>query len=282
MSVVCRWLYSLQIKLLYFYQCYYPPKWLKRTRQLQESVENQIQYRKMYGMYDMVNVCQLDELSDHLAAISEAVSEIHKVVALLRSVQDSYSTLVTALLAWGDDELTLVFVKQALLDEEQRREKPSESGGSEVALKSARKFSSKKRKAGNCFNCGQPGHFAQDCFKQKQKQKSIKEHHCAKRAEKQEDTDSDDNELFISTVELKADMQSNHWIIDSGASQHMTFESSILHGYKDFETPEPVGLGDGCTYTVSATGVGKVKVTTQLHSDERVVCWWLMCCTFPS
>ena len=65
-------------------------------------------------------------------------------------MQDSYSTLVTAFLAQGDDELTLVFVKkQSLLDEEQRREKPSDSGGSEVALKSARKFGSKKRKAGS-------------------------------------------------------------------------------------------------------------------------------------
>ena len=144
---------------------------------------------------------QLDELSDHLAAIGEAVSEIHLVAVLLRSVQDSYSTLVTVLLVRGDDELTLVFVKQALLDEKQRREKPSESGGSEVALKSARKFSSKKQKAGNYFNCGQSGHFAQDCFKRKQK--STKEHHRAKRVEEQEDTDSDDNEMFVATVGLK-------------------------------------------------------------------------------
>ena len=233
-------------------------------------MENQIQYRKMYGMYGVVNVRQLDELSDHLAAISETVSEIHKVVVLLHSVQDSYSTLVAALLAQGDDEYTLVFVKQAFLDEEQRREKLSKSGGSEVALKSACKFNSKIQKAGNCFNCGQPGYFAQDCFKQKQKQTSTKEHHRAKRVEKQEDTNSDDNEMFVATVGLKADMQSNHWIIDSGVSQHMTFESSILHGYKDFETQESVGLGDGCT--VSATGVGKVKVITQLHSGERVFC----------
>ena len=47
---------------------------------------------------------QLNELSDHLAAIGEAVSEIHKVaILLLKSVQDSYSTLVTAFLAQGDE-----------------------------------------------------------------------------------------------------------------------------------------------------------------------------------
>ena len=46
----------------------------------------------------------------------------------------------------------------------------------------------------------------------------------------------------------------------------MTFESSILHAYNDFETPEPVGQGDGPM--VSAIGVGKVKVTTQLHNSE--------------
>ena len=65
----------------------------------------------------------MDELSDHLAAIGEVVSDVHKVAVLLQSVQDSYSTLVTTLLARGDNELTLVFVKQALLDEEQRRGK---------------------------------------------------------------------------------------------------------------------------------------------------------------
>ena len=77
--------------------------------------------------------------------------------------------------------------------------------------------------------------------------------------------------MFVATVGLKADTQSNDWIVDSGASRHMTFESTILHDYKDFEAPEPVGLGDG--RTVSAIGVGKVKVITQLHNGRTVVCW---------
>ena len=45
------------------------------------------------------HLCQLDELSDNLVAIGEAVSKIHKVAVLLGIAQDSYSTLVTTLLA---------------------------------------------------------------------------------------------------------------------------------------------------------------------------------------
>ena len=43
-------------------------------------------------------------------------------------------------------EFTLVFATQELLNEQQRREKPSDSAaGSKVALKSTHKFSNKKR-----------------------------------------------------------------------------------------------------------------------------------------
>ena len=51
------------------------------------------------------HLCQLDKLSDNVAAIGKAVSKIHKGAVLLCSMQDSHSTLVTALLAQGDDEL---------------------------------------------------------------------------------------------------------------------------------------------------------------------------------
>ena len=98
-----------------------------------------------------------------------------------------------------------------------------------------------------------------------------KGHHRAKRAEEQEDTDSVGTEMFVATVRLKADVQSNDWIIDSGASRHMTFENGVLHDYKEFETPEPVGLGDG--RTVSAFRVGKVKVITQVHNGKQVIGW---------
>ena len=49
-----------------------------------------------------------------LAAIEEEVNDNHKLNVLLCTVQDTYPSLVTALLAKGDDDLTSVFAKQAL------------------------------------------------------------------------------------------------------------------------------------------------------------------------
>ena len=215
---------------------------------------------------------QLDELADHLAAIGEEVSEIHKVAILLQSVQESYSTLVTALLARGEDELTLVCVKQALLDEEQRRGKANydsipemDSQNSDSALRAGRSFR-KGQKGAICHYCKEPGHFIRNCPKLRNK-------HCAKKVkEAKEDSDSGgDESLFVATLGLKADTQQEDWIIDSGASRHMTFQKDVLSYYRKFETPEPVGLGDG--RTVNALGTGKVKIMSYLYHGKKTVGW---------
>ena len=51
----------------------------------------------------------------------------------------------------------------------------------------------------------------------------------------------------------------------------MTFKKYVLHSYKEFETPEPVGLGDG--RTVTALGTGKVKVISQIQHGKKIVGW---------
>ena len=48
------------------------------------------------------------------------------------------------------------------------------------------------------------------------------------------------------------------WLIDSGASSHMTRKKDLLTDYKDLEKPEKVSLGDSCT--VEAVGIGSVHL----------------------
>jgi len=62
----------------------------------------------------------MKELTDKLAAIGAPISEEDQVVTLLGSLPPSYATLVTALEACVDD-VSLKFVQQALIHEEQKR-----------------------------------------------------------------------------------------------------------------------------------------------------------------
>ena len=233
-----------------------------------------LRMRKDTRMQDHLR--ELDELSDKLAAIGEEVSDNHKLAVLLRSVQDSYPTLVTALLAKGDNDLTLVFAKQALLDEEQRQGKTgTESGGvadskgGDTALK-ARKPFGKRPKSGVCHHCGQQGHFIRSCptlvkDQTRHRGKFAKEH-----KETSEDSDAGGGHMFVASVGLKAEAN-DEWIIDSGASRHMTFQHDTLREYRVLENPEPVQLGDG--RTVNALGTGKVKMISQLIHGRKVTGW---------
>ena len=54
--------------------------------------------------------------------------------------------------------------------------------------------------------------------------------------------------------------------IDSGASSHMTREKDLLTDYREFESPEKVGLGDG--KAVEAVGVGIARVRMMFNGSS--------------
>lgn len=61
---------------------------------------------------------------------------------------------------------------------------------------------------------------------------------------------------------------SQHWILDSGASRHMTSNKKLLTDYRKFDIPETVRLGDG--RTVEAYDSGQVRITVETNHRKQL------------
>ena len=203
------------------------------------------------GMSMEAHLKEMKEITDKLASIGAAISEEDQVVTLLGSLPSSYSTIVTALEARVDD-VSLNFVQQALVHEEQKQKdasKPDSSPDSALYGKGGYR----PRKQPVCWDCQVVGHIRRFCPKNRPADKSHKASAAEQCAEK------DECEYAFPTSGATPNREK--WIIDSGATSHMTFQKHLLHDYREFDTPEKVGLGDG--RVVDAVGTGSVCLTMQ-------------------
>ena len=286
-----------------------------------ETLANKLYLKKSYyraemkeGMPVQQHLKHMKELADQLAAIGAAIPVEDQMVTLLGSLPQSYSTLVTALEAQVDD-LTLQFVQQALINEEQKRTGSSSKvsevsdgscsamlyrthsyAGSSNANKAFRKFSGdyaqpnqpyaapvgelrKGRKPVQCYSCGMFGHIKRNCPnpKQPESRKSVYKgrkmniQHSAENVEHLNVADAGEADEYESrytafAAHLEVTDSSAKWLIDSGASKHMTYQKEILVDYRQFNRPQQVGLGDG--RTVEAVGVGNVLLRMNFKVSE--------------
>ena len=130
-----------------------------------DTLANKLFLKKRYFRTEMKGGTSIEshlkhmkELTDKLAVIGSPISEEDQVVTLLGSLPQSYSTLVTALEARGD-EIKLDFVQQALVHEELKLKGQSsneEMGDSTLIRKFKKTVKPQKLR---CYHCGQAGHF---------------------------------------------------------------------------------------------------------------------------
>ena len=213
----------------------------------------------------------MKKLTDKLAAIKAPIAEEDQVVTLLDSLPSSFSNLVTALEA--RDTVSLSYVQQSLIHEEQqlkgdRSSSMTTRSGQAVA---ADEKQEKSKKA--CYLCGELGHFQRNCPKGHNKRRSWKPKHKAKTAREES---SESEKAFGSTTSQSHN--SGSWIIDSGASSHMTHDKELLVNYEEFKEPQKRSLGDG--QTVKAYGKGDTHFAMAFKmsdSKEIKMCNALLC-----
>ena len=219
----------------------------------------------------------MKEISDKLAALGSAVAEEEQVVALLISLPPSYQTLVTALEAKGDD-LSLEFVQQALVSEEQKRQVSVGEAVTECDQNSALHVNKGAVKffKGRCYTCNKEGHKSYECLEKLVKssrppiRKSFQRLNTVHRAktvrEDNNQTDSESELFFSATGQPEGDLR-QYWIVDSGASRHMTSNRKLLTDYCKFDVPETVKLGDG--RSVEALGSGRVRISVETSRGKK-------------
>ena len=237
-----------------------------------ETLANKLFLKKQYFRMEMKegtsvdeHLKQMKEITDKLASIGSPISEEDQVVTLLGSLPPSYSTLVTALEARADD-IRLDFVQQALIHEEQKQKGPPSDTSSASQQDSALvggQNRAKPRKPPTCWNCGELGHIRRYCTKER----SPRSQHEAKTAE-EIPSHSGSEGAFVASSDSS---EMGKWLVDSGASSHMTPQKKLLIDYREFDTPQMVGLGDG--RIVEAVGAGNVqlKMLFKVSNPKRAV-----------
>ena len=234
------------------------------------TLGNKLILKKQYFRMEMAeqtsveqHLKQMKELTERLAAINSPVIEEDQVVTLLGSLPSSYQNMVTSLETRGDD-LKLGYVQQALLYEEKKR--PGTSNGQGDSALAVRRNEKRNPRKFKCYGCGDTGHFRNECPKKasmdKGKDKVKSRYHRAKAAEAIE-TESEGDDLFKATI---GNETSNNWLIDSGASCHMTNQRDGYTDFKEFEKPQKVSLGDG--HKLDALGRGTVVVNMMIDNNK--------------
>ena len=231
----------------------------------------------------------LNDLVERLAALNAPVDEQDQVALLLRSLPPTFGTLVTAYIAKG--EIRMGELREALINHECRLAEESgasgQSSAGESVLASTPSYRiQKKGPPGSCYGCGLMGHKHINCptnpfqpsysrgrgqgrgrggFRGRGRGRGSQAHRV-----EYDKSDSHDAGAFTAVCGATMNTEKTSWVIDSGATRHITVNSDQLYDYRVLSVPESVSIADGTCCT--ALGVGKLCMYVRVGDTKFTRC----------
>lgn len=204
------------------------------------TMKNRIAITKQLHSFKMepgtrisAHVDKFQELVMKMSMMGEHIDEGRQIVLLLSSLTEEYRVISSVL--ENTPNVNMLHVVETLTATER-------DSGELPAAESA--FSvSKKAFKGKCFHCNKPGHRKADC------KQFAREQHGARKAKR-----ADKHYAFATDL----DDDKSVWLVDSGASSHMTSWRDKFDDYEDLQAPIAISIADGTK--IDAVGVGSVTL----------------------
>ena len=211
------------------------------------------------------HIKQMTEVFGELAVIDEPVSEEDKVVYILASLPDAYDVLVTALESGSENVPPLETVTERLLREEEKL-KGRETTEEESKLLVAGNNPTLRKKAFPCHYCGKLGHYKRDCRKWAQARAGGKD---KKGGAKQQPGKRDPNQDAMLIGQALTAKSGKEWLVDSGATSHMSNCKRLFTQVRDLEPADTVTLGDGRDLEVKSVGTVELDMLLPDGSSRK-------------
>ena len=206
-------------------------------------------------MLDHIN--KVKSLADQLMCLDVPLKDEDIVMTLLDSLPPTYEHLITALETRPMKELTLEFITARLMHEvAKRKEKESQGDDSAMVSRQGKGGNNKNRREERvCFKCGKSGHIARNCWSSKDVANNTRY-----------DDAHDDFAFVVTHGASRSDV--SKWIVDSGATQHMTPNRHAFDTYESISSRN-VFLGDNGM--VEALGKGSMLVESHVKGKVKKI-----------